>query len=629
MIETVVRTHRAIVVVAMAGLLVACGNSSMTTTPTETSTPTPAVTVSISPPSAALGSGQSQSVQFTATVTGTTNTAVNWSVNGVAGGNATVGTISTSGLYTSPSAPTSQLVTVSASPGAAPTVSASASVVLVTTGTVTATQNPLVAQYAFTSPTNATVTIQFGPDTTYGLETWSQPAPSGGGTLNMLVAGMRPSTTYHMRASVQFANGAQYYDPDQVFTTGALPAGRAPNITITVPPGPQTSPGIELLDLDNGFSAAGTNPLECLATDLEGNVIWYYDISTIPGVSTVSETCFPMKLLSNGHMKVVVGGIVPNAPVSEVQEIDLAGNVISQLTTPQLNSMLAAIGSPIVSAGFHHDFAVLPNGHTVYIVMQLQNVTLAGATTPTSVTGDALVDIDTNGNIAWTWSAFDHLDVNNHPFQFPDWTHSNALIYSLSDANLILSCRNLSAVMKIDYRDGTGPGDIIWTLGPYGDFTLQNSTGPSDWFYNEHYPNIISPNSVGDFELAVWDNGNSRPDPITGLPCQTSTAAPGGGACYSRALFLDLDEPARTASIAWQDNLSPIFADCCGNINLLSTGNVDLGAGGASFFPPATEALEVTQQASPQVVWQMNISNQFSYRILRLPSLYPGVSWAP
>ena len=43
-----------------------------------------------------------QTVPFNATVTGTTNTAVNWEVAGVAGGNSTVGTISMSGLYTAP-----------------------------------------------------------------------------------------------------------------------------------------------------------------------------------------------------------------------------------------------------------------------------------------------------------------------------------------------------------------------------------------------------------------------------------------------------------------------------------------------------------------------------------------------
>jgi hypothetical protein len=43
-----------------------------------------------------------QTVPFNATVTGTTNTAVNWQVAGVQGGNATVGTITTTGMYTAP-----------------------------------------------------------------------------------------------------------------------------------------------------------------------------------------------------------------------------------------------------------------------------------------------------------------------------------------------------------------------------------------------------------------------------------------------------------------------------------------------------------------------------------------------
>jgi len=43
-----------------------------------------------------------QSIPFTDTVTGTTNTAVQWQVNGVVGGTATSGTINASGLYTAP-----------------------------------------------------------------------------------------------------------------------------------------------------------------------------------------------------------------------------------------------------------------------------------------------------------------------------------------------------------------------------------------------------------------------------------------------------------------------------------------------------------------------------------------------
>jgi len=60
------------------------------------------VTVSVKPRTAGLTFTQTQ--QFTKTVSGTTNTSVRWTVDGITGGNGTVGTISTSGLYTPPHA---------------------------------------------------------------------------------------------------------------------------------------------------------------------------------------------------------------------------------------------------------------------------------------------------------------------------------------------------------------------------------------------------------------------------------------------------------------------------------------------------------------------------------------------
>ncbi len=427
-----------------------------------------------------------------------------------------------------------------------------------------------------------------------------------------------------MRAVVQLGGGLQYTDPDQTFTTGVLASARLPQLSVVVPPGPGTNPGVELLSMSNNGLA-----LDCAAVDLGGNVIWYYDFSNVTGPGAEGPGPFPVKLLSNGHMKVLIGNVVPNYPESMVQEVDLAGNVISELTTDDLNAKLAQAGSPIVSAGFHHDFLSLPNGHTVYLVMDQRNVTLSGATSPTLVTGDSLVDVDADGNIAWTWSTYDHLNVNYHPFNFPDWTHSNALIYSPSDGDLILSSRSLSWVMKIDYANGAGSGNILWKLGPNGDFTLTNG-GSNDWFYNQHYPNVIRyPISAGNFELGIWDNGNTRLDPVTGLPCQNADTTPGGGSCYSRGILMNVDETAKTASIVWSDDLAPEFSDCCGNISVLANGDVEMGTGGQSLTPPlATEVLEVTQQSSPQVVWQMDFSGQFSYRMIRIPSLYPGVTWA-
>jgi uncharacterized protein (DUF1800 family) len=66
------------------------------------------------------------STQFSAVVTGTTNTAVLWQVNGVTGGTAATGTISASGLYTPPTAlPATPSVTITAISAASSSASSS------------------------------------------------------------------------------------------------------------------------------------------------------------------------------------------------------------------------------------------------------------------------------------------------------------------------------------------------------------------------------------------------------------------------------------------------------------------------------------------------------------------------
>lgn len=89
-----------------------------------------AVDVKISPTATSLI--VNQQFPFMATVTGTTNTAVTWEVNGVVGGNSTVGTISVSGNYTAPAAvPNPATVTVTAVSQANTARSASATVTIV------------------------------------------------------------------------------------------------------------------------------------------------------------------------------------------------------------------------------------------------------------------------------------------------------------------------------------------------------------------------------------------------------------------------------------------------------------------------------------------------------------------
>lgn len=74
--------------------------------------PSTSVSVSVSPSSATVQAFTSQ--QFTASVSGTTNTAVTWLVNGVVGGSSTTGSISPAGLYTAPACPSTSSVTITA-----------------------------------------------------------------------------------------------------------------------------------------------------------------------------------------------------------------------------------------------------------------------------------------------------------------------------------------------------------------------------------------------------------------------------------------------------------------------------------------------------------------------------------
>lgn len=71
------------------------------------------IVVQVTPATGVIRAGNQQ--VFNATVTGATNTAVSWSVNGIAGGNATVGTIVSNGNYLAPTnIPTANTITVTA-----------------------------------------------------------------------------------------------------------------------------------------------------------------------------------------------------------------------------------------------------------------------------------------------------------------------------------------------------------------------------------------------------------------------------------------------------------------------------------------------------------------------------------
>ncbi len=102
-------------------------NVTIATSSTPITPPSTPVTVSVTPTSAAVSTGLTQ--QFSASVSGTTNTSVTWTVNGTQGGSSAVGTISAAGLYQAPaSVPSGGTVTISVQCMADTTKTASATV---------------------------------------------------------------------------------------------------------------------------------------------------------------------------------------------------------------------------------------------------------------------------------------------------------------------------------------------------------------------------------------------------------------------------------------------------------------------------------------------------------------------
>jgi Big-like domain-containing protein len=76
------------------------------------STPPPTVGIQLNQSTATLAPGGTQ--QFTATVTGSDNTAVTWTVDSVSGGNSTTGKVTSAGLYTAPESTGTHVVTATA-----------------------------------------------------------------------------------------------------------------------------------------------------------------------------------------------------------------------------------------------------------------------------------------------------------------------------------------------------------------------------------------------------------------------------------------------------------------------------------------------------------------------------------
>jgi len=192
---------------------------------------TPSVTVVVSPSSVAVSVGADQ--QFTATVHGSSNTNVNWSVNGIANGNSTVGTISDQGLYTAPAeVPSPATVNVTATSQADQNASGS---VIVTIANQVQTSALVTEPATDVSNTGATLNCsntnpqQAGPTGfLWGESTANWPGAASTiavvpGGCSAVLSSLAPGTTYYYQIEGLNSSGAIYGNILSFTTTSVAP----------------------------------------------------------------------------------------------------------------------------------------------------------------------------------------------------------------------------------------------------------------------------------------------------------------------------------------------------------------------------------------------------------------------
>jgi arylsulfate sulfotransferase len=468
---------------------------------------------------------------------------------------------------------------------------------------VSATHNPLVALYSAPPCSAGVVSVSFWPSggTTALQTTPGQPCQPGL-SLNFYVAGMLAKTEYTLQQ--QTVNGSKTIPgPPLTFTTGAV-TNVLPKYSITTPPNSQTSAANDIMLMSFKALHNSLPFYPAAAFDLRGNVLWYY---WNPEYPKNPENGYLVRPVEGGTMLLFEGN--ENA----LREVDLAGNVVRETNKHPLNSQLTKMGQDNIIC-LSHEGLRLPNGHTLTIgsvEKLLDNVQGPGEV---DVVGDMVLDLDQNFQVTWAWNTFNALNPSvpavlgekyvgecnlSLASTANDWTHANSLLPT-SDGNLLVSLRNLDAILKINYQNGTGNGDVIWTLGPGGDFSLVFNN-PWPWFSHQHDIEFDGVN------YEVFDNGNTRiaPPPV-GL---------GGG--NSRGYVFSLDETNMTATVVLAANLKT-YSPSFGSAQLLANGNYAFLSGNIN-GKQTTDSLELLPAGAlnSEFFW-----HSAAYRWFRMTDLY-------
>jgi len=318
------------------------GNATVTVTttlPTITS-----VSVSCNPTSVQVG----QTSQCTATVTGTGNysSAVNWSVAGVQGGNSTVGTISTTGLYTVPSSvPSTNPVTVTATSVANTSESGSATVTVTAASSVITGNVMMDGQVVGSNLTFSALNA----DGTTGSVLASTVTDSSGNYSVTLPSG---SSQFILAQS----SGGSYTDQTSGQTVNLLASDTLSAALAVGTPQATLSPLTDMAAARAIVLAAGGIPLAIATAVANIGVAQQYNLPDIVGTLPVPASSVALVQTANRDQRdygLVLAGISTEASELGVRTIDLVAGLAEDMSDGILNGMngTSPISIPLADPG--------------------------------------------------------------------------------------------------------------------------------------------------------------------------------------------------------------------------------------------------------------------------------------
>jgi len=253
--------------------------------------------------------------------------------------------------------------------------------------------------------------------------------------------------------------------------------------------------------------------------------------------------------------------------------------------------------------GHHHDFIKSSKGTYFGIKKEMsyiENICIDNDPLYVNWLGDVFFEYDSSGNVIWEWHTNNHLEYLEYNPDFcegidpnvVDWTHANSVFYDENTHSVLVSLRNISRIINIDYETG----NINWQIGQEEFMDSVDYTIDFDFF--------------GQHAVEVLENGNIL------LYDNHSFEVPN----ISRCIEFEVDSSQTLFSQVWQYKLEEnLFGQFAGDCDRLDNGNTLINTGASGHI------IEVDEESN--IVWDIsfNYNNQLMrlIRSQRIPGLYP------